>query len=227
MIITDIEKLSEICDYVDTKKDGKIMRETILELKQHIADNNLLALSAPQIGVDRRIFCVKDKKGIHSFINPMIRKSTDMTFSKETDPCFPDKTYIHPRSAKVVVNYQTPLGEMRTTTVVGYSAFMFQQMIDHLNGLCLPDIGLEIDEEWDKATDDERAEVLKAYMESLDMVSKKLNEEIENNPDLAKQKKAIDFEQALIAGEVQVEEQELTEEQKEAITAKLENTPKE
>ena len=30
---------------------------------------------------------------------------------------------------------QTPMGEMKKTNVVGYSAFVFQRMLDHLNGI--------------------------------------------------------------------------------------------
>ena len=221
-LITDYEELSDVSDNVDVKSENEEMREIILTLKETIREKDLLALSAPQIGIKKRIFCVKDSKGIHSFVNPMIKKSTEMTFSREKDECFPDKEYIYPRNGRIVVNYQTPLGDFKSTNVVGYSAFVFQRMIDHLNGVLISDIGLEIDELWDKASEEERAEVLKQYMESLDLVSKQLDKEISEDEELTKQKKAIEFEHALIAGDVQIEQRELTEEEKTQVEKKLE-----
>lgn len=212
-IVTDLDKLGEISDYIDTKKDGEQMREVILCLKKTMEDKNLLSLSAPQIGYNVRIFCVKDKKGIHSFVNPMIKKANHLMFSRESDESIPGKEFIHPRSEQVVVNYQTPMGDFKATTVVGYSSYVFQRMIDHLNGVLISDIGLEIDDQWDQASEEEREEVLKAYSESLDLMNKKLDEDIQANEELKKQKKAIEFEHALIAGDITVEKRELTKEE--------------
>lgn len=219
-IITDYEKLSVVCETVDTKRDNAEIREINLDLKATILENNLLALSAPQIGVYKRIFCVKDKKGLHTFVNPMIKKSNNMTFSREKDEGS-SVEYIYPRSNKIVVDYQTPMGDLKATTVVGYSAYVFQRMIDHLNGVLISDIGLEIDEQWDNASEEERVEVLKAYAESLDIMSKKLDKEIDSNDELKKQKKAVEFEHALIAGDIKLEQREVSEEEKEQIENKL------
>lgn len=208
-LITDLDKLSEISENVDIKKDINEIRDIILSIKATMEKNNLIALSAPQIGIQKRIFCVKNKKGTYStFINPMIKKSTNMTFSREKDECFPDKEYIYPRSSQIVVNYLTPLNELKSTNVIGYSAFVFQRMIDHFNGALISDIGLQIDEQWDKASEDERSEVLKAYADSLDMLGKQVDDEISKDEELSKQKKAIEFEKALIAGEVKFDKKE-------------------
>ena len=224
-IITDYEKLSVVSDAVNTRTENLDIREINLDLKATMLENNLLALSAPQIGIYKRIFCVRDKKGLHTFVNPMIKKSTDMTFSIEKDEGS-SVEYIYPRSNKIVVNYQTPMGELKATTVVGYSAYVFQRMIDHLNGVLISDIGLEIDKQWYDASEDERAEVLKAYAESLDLLNKRVEEEINSNEELIKQKKAIEFEHALIAGEVEVEQREFTQEEKELIENKLKEIKK-
>ncbi len=216
-LVTDVEKLRELSEVVNVKASNEEVREIVLALKETMRANNLVALSAPQIGIPYRIFCLKDNKGLHSFINPMIQKSTEMTFSREKDECFPDKEYIYPRSAKLTVNYQTPLGEIKAVTVVGHTAFVVQRMIDHFNGALVSDIGLEIDKLWDEATDDERAEVLKAYAEALDIATKEANKDIESNEELKKQMKAIEFQHALVSGEVSVEQTEVTEEQKEQL----------
>lgn len=222
-LVQDKAQLEDVCDYINIKKQGAEMREAILKIKEVMRDNNFLALSAPQIGIPLRIFCVKDKEGLHSFINPMIKKSVELAFSREKDEGFPDIEYLHPRSSKIVVNYQTPLGDMKATTVVGYSAFMVQRMIDHLNGVNIWDIGLELDDQWDKATEDERAEVLQAYMQSLDLMSKKLDDEIAADEDLTKQKKAIEFEHALVSGQVKVEQTKVSAEDSKKIEEKIED----
>ena len=220
-IITDENELSEICEYVDTKKSGQEMRDTILAIKDTMQKHDLIALSAPQIGSSLRIFCVKDKDGYHSFVNPMIKKSVELTFSREKDVSIPNKEYIYPRSSKIVVNYQTPLGDMKATTVVGYSAFIFEQMIDHLNGVLISDIGLEIDEQWDTASEEEREKVLEEYIKSLDLVSKKLNEDIMSDEELSKQMKAIEFEHELISGNLEIEQVPLSDEDSKAVEEKV------
>ena len=220
-LVKDKEKLREISEFVDIKADNAEMRETILAIKDTMEKENLTSLSAPQIGIYQRIFCVRDSKGLHSFVNPMLEKSKELTFSREKDECFPDKEYIYPRMGRIIVDYQTPMGEMKKTNVVGYSAFVFQRMLDHLNGIINSDIGLEIDELWDQASEEERAEVLEAYAKSLDVLKKKVDEDISKDENLTKQIQAIEFEKALVSGDVELETKEVTEEQKEQITAKL------
>lgn len=225
-IVKDLNELSQISREIDVKKENAEVREIVLSLKDTMAKNDIIALSAPQIGINRRIFCIKDSKGMHSFINPYVQKATEFTFSREKDVCIDDKEFILPRFGKIKLNYQTPLGDMKMIQVVGKSAFVFQQMMDHLNGALISDIGLEIDELWDKASEDERAEVLKAYKDSLDIVSKKLDEEISQDEELNKQKKAIEFTHELVAGNVTLEEMEITQEQKNKLAAKLEEISK-
>lgn len=227
-LITDEEQLREISEFMDINKEYKDIKRTFLELKATMEAKDLYALSAPQIGKLQRIFCIRDKKGVHCFVNPMIQKSTDVALSRERDENFPDKEYLHFRSSRLTMEYQDQYTKQnRATEQVGYSAFVFQRMIDHLNGALTSDIGLEIDELWDDATDEERAEVIKAYVESLNRLNIKLNEEIDNDEHLKKQMKAIEFEHALLSGEVEVEQRKVTEEEKEQIEAKLKQVAEE
>ena len=57
-----------------------------------------------------------------------------------------------------------------------------------LDGVLISDIGLEIDEDFDKATDEEREEILKFYLESLKDAGEKIQKNIESDPT----QKAID-----------------------------------
>ncbi|MBO7697091.1 MAG: peptide deformylase [Acholeplasmatales bacterium] len=51
------------------------MREIISALKHTIELNNIVSLSAPAIGYDKRIFCIKFDTEIKTFINPVIIQS--------------------------------------------------------------------------------------------------------------------------------------------------------
>jgi len=48
------------------------MREIISALKHTIELNNIVSLSAPAIGYNKRIFCIKFDTEIKTFINPII-----------------------------------------------------------------------------------------------------------------------------------------------------------
>lgn len=221
-LVNNKDELRDVCEYVDLKNNHKEAKQTLNALKDTMLKNDLVALSAPQIGIKQRIFCVKDKKGIHGFVNPMLQKATEITFSREKDECFPDEEYIYPRSGRIEVAYQDPDTCLNCAkSLVGYNAFIFQRMLDHLNGALVSDIGLEVDELWDQASEEERAEVLQAYAESLKLLQEKLNEDIKNDEELNKQMKAVEFEQALMRGEVSLEEQNLTDEQRELLDQKF------
>ena len=104
--------------------------------------------------------------------------------SRETCSSIPDKTFIRPRFGKISVFYVTPMGEVKSADLHGRAAIQFQHALDHLNGLLLSDIGLEIDEMFDNASEEDKAEIIKMYAESLDIRQKQLEEEISNDKEL-------------------------------------------
>ena len=113
--------------------------------------------------------------------------------SRETCSSIPEKTFIIPRFNKVKFFYTTPLGKVESCNLVGRAAHLYQHCVDHLNGMLVSDIGLEIDEDFDNATDEERAEILKMYAESLDIMQKSLEEEIKSDKELTEMEDAIKF----------------------------------
>ena len=228
-IITDESKLREVCRALDYKKDGAELRETILALKKTMEANNLVILSAPQIGIYNRVFCIKDKNEYKTFLDPFVEKATQFAFSRESDECFPEKEYLYPRNARIVLDYiETKTGGYEKVELAGFNAFAVQRMINHFDGILNSDIGLEIDEQWDQATEDERAEVLKAYADALAKAGEKANAEIEQDETLSKQMKAIEFVHGVTTGEVQIEQREVTDEEKQKIEEKLkESNPEE
>ena len=205
-LITDINKLSEWCIEIDTRKEGKLVQEIVLSLKETMRKNNFVYLTAPQVGYNRRIFCMRfGKNDYRTFINPLIENNTGFTFARETCNSIPNKTFIIPRFSNVKAYFTTPLGKVESTVLNGLSAQVFQHCLEHLNGMLVSDIGLEIDEMFDNATDEERAEVLKLYAESLDIKQKQLEEEIAKDDSLKDIVDATKFINSVRFGETMIE----------------------
>lgn len=208
-IITDIEALGEWSIEIDPKKEGPLCQEIILNLKATMREKGLVSLTAPQIGYNKKIMCIKfGKDDYRTMINPMIDHVSNIQFAREKCSSIPDKEFIRPRFATIRVLYVTPLGAYESRMVNGLSAYVIQHCIDHLEGLLLSDVGLEIDELWDQASEDERTEVLKAYAESLDIKLKNLQTEISHDKDLSQLNDAINFIASVKSGETQLEHPE-------------------
>lgn len=193
-IIKDSSLLSDWSTEIDPQKEGKLVQEIVLALKATMRENNLQSLSAPQIGYNRRVICLRfGDNDYRTFINPIIENNVNITMSRETCSSIPGKTFIIPRFTKVKFFFTTPLGKIESANLAGRAAFVLQHTIDHLNGSLIEDIGLEIDELFDNATEEEREEVLRMYADSLDLMYKSLKEEINNDADLKQVDDAIKF----------------------------------
>lgn len=193
-IITDATLLSEWSIEIDPAKEGKLCQEIILALKATMREKNLQSLTAPQIGYNRRLFCLRfGDNDYRTFINPIIENNSNISMSRERCSSIPDKEYIIPRFGKVKFFFTTPLSKVESATLVGRASYVFQHAMDHLNGMLVSDIGLEIDELFDNATDEEREEVIKMYAESLDIRQKELNKEIAEDEDLSNINDAVQF----------------------------------
>ena len=209
-IITDEAALSEWSVEIDTRKEGKLLQEIILALKATMKANDLVSLTAPQIGYNRRVLCMRfGKKDYRTFINPLIENNTNFQFARETCSSIPGKTFVMPRFNNVKLFFTTPLGKVESTKLSGMSAWKFQHCLDHLNGMLSSDIGLEIDEMFDNATDDERAEVLRMYAESLDIRQKDLEAEIAENKELSDINNAAKFIASVKSGETILDNQQM------------------
>lgn len=210
--ITDVEELSQSSIEVDIKKDNKKMREIISELKKRMEEDNLTALSAPQIGEKYRIFCIeftekkgkKTNKSIKTFINPVVTGIRGVVVDREADVCLPDQQFIIVRNNDLSILYQNPMGNPVSQKFSGKSSAVIQMMVDHLDGVLLSDLGLEIDERFDEATEEEKNELIDAYLKSLDLYKKEVDKDIDNNKDLKSMKDAIDFIQSVRNGETKL-----------------------
>jgi len=213
-IVTDYDKLSERCDEFDLTKKNNEAQEIIVKLKQIIrSDKTIAGLSANQIGYNKRIICINFNGDIRTFINPIIEKAEGLELSRESCHSIPGKEYIRIRQNKITVTYQTPLAKIETVELAGMAARVMQHHIDHLDGLLISDVGLEIDEDWDKATDEERQEVIDYYIDSLDLKSKELSKEIAEDKDATQLSNAIKFMKSVQEGKTKIEQLPLTDEE--------------
>lgn len=187
----------------------------INDLKDTVkANKNLVALAAPQIGKKDRVFVIKFAEGdVRAFINPAIVRTEGMHLSRETSIGLDDKEYIVPRADEVFATYQTPdmIDTCDMNKFTGAVAEVFLQMNDLLNGILLEDIGLEVLPGWDEASQEEREEIIKMYLDSLSQKKARIEEDIENNPESKDMNKAIEFMTKLQLGEI--ETMPLTEEE--------------
>ena len=199
------EKLLSRSDEINTTENGNLQREITAALKKTIEKNNLVSLSANAIGYDKRIFCIKFDEEIKTFINPIIVKAEGLQLSREKCTSIPGREFIVPRNTNISVIYQRPMGKIESRQIVGLAAFIFQHELQHLDGVLLSDFALEIDSEWDKASDEEREEVINYYLDSLDIKAKELDKEIQDDPELKKMSDAIDFMASVYKGETKLE----------------------
>ena len=203
-VITDLETLSERCDEIDVRKQASLVQEIVLGLKATLRAHkeNAVALAANQIGYNYRIFVIRfGENDYRTFINPIITNAKGLTLNKESCLSIPGKEYIRPRNTEIEVMYQTPLGKAESRKMFGLAAFVFQHELDHLDGLNVSDIGLEIDDDFRNASEEEQNQLLDKYLEALDLKQKELKEEIDNDEELKQQSDAIDFMQSVIKGE--------------------------
>ena len=223
-IITDYDILSERCDEIDLTKKNRNIQQTVLQLKNTIKANpGMVGLSANQIGLYDRVLVLNFNGSLRSFINPIITRVEGFELSRETCHSIPGRTFIRMRNSRVWVTYQTPLGKIESVELNGAAARVMQHHIDHLDGLLLSDVSLEIDDDFDAATDEEREEVLKMYLESLDISADELTKEVNETEEGKKLADALKFMESVSKGETVIESVPYTDEEFEQLKNKFKN----
>ena len=75
-------------------------------------------------------------------------------------------------------------------------------MTEMLDGILLSDLGLEIIKDFDKATDEEKTQVIQMYLESLKKRNSLLQEEINSDSTLKQIQDTINFNTGLLTGAI-------------------------
>lgn len=209
-IVTDLEKFTERADEISLDEDRKLAFRIAGELKRAVLDNGLQALSAPQLGYPYRLLCIRfqtksSTPDVRVYINPIISHTKGFTLVRQKDVSLPGREFIHPRSTEINMMYQTLEGGSFISTFTGAVAFQLQQEVDLLDGMTLETIGLEVDELFDTASEEEKNELLEAYLKAVDEYKSKLEAEIKENPDLSAINNAAKFMSQVENGEIRIE----------------------
>lgn len=204
-VITDIEKLQERCDEINVGKENGYMRKIISDLKSTMREKDFASLSAPQIGYDKRIFCINFDGDIKSFINPIITQASGLSLVRESCPSLPDRKFLRPRNTRINVMYQTPLRKPESRVLTGMAAFVFQHELDHLDGILLSDVSMELGEGYDELSEEDKTALINEYKDSLDIKLDEINEAIEKDEYAKRLSTSIDYMTAVEKGEVELE----------------------
>jgi peptide deformylase len=137
------------------KIDKKTLRE-IEELKKILQESeNGAGLAAPQIGVNKSFFGIKEKGGVRMLINPkLIAVYGEKVYPKMVDNegkesdflegclSFPDLFGTVKRYLKIEAEWEEVKNsklESRNKTMVGFEAILWQHEYDHLLGILFVD----------------------------------------------------------------------------------------
>ena len=114
-------------------------------------------------------FQTKKSDDLMTLVNPTYLSVSGLILSEETQYGV-EGVYLVPRHPKIEFMFtKLPEGIASKSVLVGKSALMFQQALEALNGKFIDDFGIRIDtnETYQNATDEEKAEYGKAYMDAL------------------------------------------------------------
>ena len=212
-VITDKKLLMRVSDDV-TEKDAEEVKEVIKQLTEYLNNTeNEYAISAPQIGVFKKIFCIKDEYGnVTAFINPGVKLNKDLNVDSEeykvvceTNASYPNKKFLNFRANKIIVNcldsdLRLIEGEFRDAY-----AYLYLQMMDMVSGYLPTVFGLELPENYDSMTKEEQAECVDIYYDYILKFKEKIDKDIESDEELKLRSEGLRFTSALLKGEVELD----------------------
>ena len=214
-IITNAEALSvpsEPLEFLTEQGARKEEGTEIIGKLKEILDSNkdLIALSAPQIGINKRVFCLRFNDQVKAFINPIITKKKGLKIVVETCASMPGKEIVIGRPEEITVVYYNGDFNYEDNKLVGVAASLFDQQAQILDGVLPSELGLVSDIEEDgKIEDSDLAEIIPFYKDTF--LPSKLNclkTAIEADEDTAKAYQHLKFTEGVINGRIAVLEPE-------------------
>lgn len=211
LIITNVEKLMQPSEPLTFLTDTGAQTEEGLKIINKIKeimenDINILALSAPQIGINKRIFCLRFNDQIKTFINPIITKKKGLNIIVETCPSLPGKEIVIGRPEEVTVVYYNEEFKYEDNKLLGIAACMFDQQAQILDGVLPNELGLVSDIELDgKIEENDLIDIIPFYKDTF-LPSKlaSLQAAIEADEVSAKNYKQLKFTEGVINGRIAV-----------------------
>lgn len=230
-IITETEKLSQTAEPVKFLSAEGIeaeAKETILDTVNKLtevlnANNSIVAIAAPQIGIPQRIFCIKFKEVIKVFINPIITKKSKYVLGPETFASMPGKEILIARPDEITAIYYTQDFKYEENKFLGAAAHIFDQHIQLLDGILPSELGLVSDIEEDGSlsdlTEDEFKEVVEIYKQFIATKTKNIVTDVESDEELTESYKRLRFSETVINGRAAIVAKEPSSEHKKAAQA--------
>lgn len=221
-MISKIKLIDNLTDVIDRANEVDVINKKDKQTKAAIraitdflnANDDKQYITAPQLGFQLRIFGIKFKDCIKIFCNPAIMHFDlkNMRFVREKCDGI-DGEYFVPRSSQIDVGYQAPSGQVESNKFATPLAEIIQQCVQLLDGILISDIGLIVLPEFEEASEDEKKELFKAFIDDLKNKTVELNKEINDDKFLSDTANAINFLTNVELGRVKLEP--------------FENTPKE
>lgn len=213
-MVKEIVKITEErAEEIDASVDKKEVKEIVEDLKDTLNNSNLTALSAPQIGYNRRVVCIRFDDEIKTFINPMLMKSQDLHFQR-TFSLYTDKEYIVPLFDTIIVAYQKPNGHVEANKFEGLASHVMQLYMNLLDSVLVEDYGLEVLEGFDGLKEEEKDKIISMYLEQLKEYNKNYMEEIEKDEMLKQTYDAIRYTTSVVTGETKLKQPSLNRKQR-------------
>ena len=215
-IIFDLEKLAQPAEPLTflTKEGAKTEEgdEIVAKLKEVMESMpELLALSAPQIGINKRIFCLRFNDQIKTFINPIITKKKGLNIAIETCISMPGKEIVIGRPEEITAVYYNDEFKYEDNKLLGVAASMFDQQAQIIDGVLPSELGLVSDIEEDgKIEETDLAEIIPFYRDTF-LPSKLagLSQVIEADEEASKDFRQLKFTEGVINGRIAVVEPEV------------------
>lgn len=122
----------------DWDSDGEVA-ELAQSMLKAMFENNGIGLSAPQVGINKRLFVMGNQAQSYVCINPEIITTEGTAKDQEGCLSFPGLWLHIARPERVQVKYQDILGRWHERWLNGLQARVFQHEYDHLDGICFVD----------------------------------------------------------------------------------------
>lgn len=206
-IITSIEQLAKPSEpltfLTESGAETTEGNEIIAKIKAAMEeDSNILALSAPQVGVNKRIFCLRFNDQIKTFINPIITKKKGLNIVVETCASMPGKEIVIGRPEEITVVYYNEDFKYEDNKLIGVAASLFDQQAQILDGVMPSDLGLVSDIEEDGRIADEDLEEIIPFYKDTFLPSKlnNLKQAIQEDAETEKMFRQLKFSEGVING---------------------------
>lgn len=184
-------------------EECRIEEELVEDLKETLkAHPERTYLCANEVGVPKRMFAVKFDEDVLVFSNPIYQHRGEFGLIREKEPST-DKEYIIPRCKDVTICYQNEKSEPNATKFKEDASIVISQAMDCIDGIHAFDYGLEIIPEFDEATEEERMELIKVYLNSLKDLDYTLDKVLSEDDDTKLAWKDFKFNRALATGEIE------------------------